>query len=121
MEKLGALKIFVVVMLSVLVLGTAEAQDRRNFWLLNNTRMTITRVYVSPHESGVWGNDVLGQLPGVPHGIGTLISFDSAGPTSCYFDFRLVFEDGTTNIYRQGHNLCTTRAVQFNQGNLTAF
>ena len=91
----------------------SQDMDARNFWFLNNTGSQVDRVYVSPHESGRWGRDVLGS-EALPTGIGTVISFDPEVRTSCYYDFRLVFHDGHSQVYTQGRNLCVLHAVQFN-------
>ena len=100
----------------VILLGTEVSfgQDQRNFWMLNNTGQVISRFYVSPHDSNYWGNDVLGSGR-LPNGIGAVISFTSSVRTSCVMDFKLVFEDGTEQTYRQGRNVCSLGAVQFNR------
>ena len=102
-------------LVSGLVLPTdVGAQDRRNFWALNNTQRKISEFYVSPHESGKWGRDVLGDAS-LPHGIGTVITFDDFIDSSCTMDFKLVFTDGTEQTYEQGRNVCLLGAVQFNR------
>ncbi len=114
----------VVVLLSLVgaisLLGYARGhnQDRRNFWLLNNTDHTISRFYVSPHESDSWGSDILGNAE-LPNGLGTIITFESASRSSCVMDFKLVFRDGSSQLYRQGRNVCTLGAVQFNRDTST--
>lgn len=110
MKKLAGLSLVVAV-----VLGGArlQAQDWRNFWLVNNTGKRIMQFYVSPHESGIWGGDVLG-LTTLPDGEQTFISFHSDRPSSCLMDFKLVFSDRTTQTYTQGRDVCQLRAVQFN-------
>ena len=65
----------------------AQRVDQRNVWVLNNTNREISQLYVSPHESERWGQDVLGQVT-LPHGLGTVVSFDSRSATSCVMDFR---------------------------------
>jgi hypothetical protein len=94
--------------------GISVGQDRRNFWLLNNTGQVISNFHVSPHESNHWGKDVLGTGD-LPNGIGAVISFASGVRTSCVMDFKLVFDDGTEQTYRQGRNVCSLGAVQFNR------
>lgn len=100
---------------AALLLGGArlQAQDQRNFWLLNNTGKHITEFYVSPHERFVWGTDALG-LSTLPDSRRTLIYFDPAWRSSCVMDFKLVFSDGTSQVYLQGRNVCQLTAVQFN-------
>ncbi len=102
----------------VILLGPGGAQgqqqDRRNFWLLNNTGQVISRFYVSPHESGRWGRDVLGRAE-LMNGLGVLIVFEPDTISSCYMDFRLVFVDGSSQTYEQGRDVCQLSAVQFDR------
>lgn len=89
-----------------------RAADQRNFWFLNNTGRQIEQVYVSPHESGYWGSEVLG-VAALPDGTGTVIVFSRNYRTSCVFDFKLVFDDRTVQIYTEGRNICSLHAVEF--------
>ncbi|HEV2913334.1 MAG TPA: hypothetical protein VGX92_08460 [Pyrinomonadaceae bacterium] len=54
---------FVVVLcaLSMLLVPTAFTQGRQDFTLVNDTGVTINELYVSPHSSNDWEEDVLGQ------------------------------------------------------------
>lgn len=103
-----------LIALVMLLPTTSQSQDRRNFWLLNSTGKTISEFYVSPHESDNWGQDILGRAE-LPNGVGTLIVFTPNLQTSCVMDFKLVFNDGTRQIYDQGRNVCVLGAVQFNR------
>lgn len=105
---------FLVAALILVGYAGSQGRDARNFWVLNNTGKKISRFYVSPHESYSWGSDVLGQAE-LPNGIGALISFDSSIRSSCTMDFKLVFDDGSEQLYRQGRNVCLLVAVQFNR------
>jgi hypothetical protein len=100
---------------AALLLGCTgvQAQDPRNFSLLNNTGKQIREFYVSPHEVGDWGPDGLGVTT-LPDGWRTLISFDRGGLSSCVMDFKLVFSDGSKQFYAQGRDVCRLNAVQFN-------
>lgn len=91
-----------------------QAQDPRNISVVNNTGKQITLLYVSPHESGVWGDDVLGPTDTLPDGWQTTIYFNPASRSSCVMDFMLVFSDGSRQVYTQGRNVCRLSAVQFN-------
>ena len=112
--KLSALCLVVAVAITLLANTSSYAQDERNFWVLNNTGKTITRLYISPHEGASWGNDILGQSE-LPKGMGTMIYFDTDVRTSCLMDFKLVFRDGSEQTYMQGRNVCLLGAVQFNR------
>jgi hypothetical protein len=95
------------------VTSHARRVDQRNVWVLNNTNREISELYVSPHESDRWGQDVLGQVT-LPHGVGTVISFDSRSASSCIMDFRIVYRNGSVQVYNDGRNVCQILAVQFN-------
>jgi hypothetical protein len=108
-----ALGLVLAVLLGTLGTGAQSRTDRRNFWALNNTGKVIRALNVSPHERNHWGPNVLNGTR-LPNGIGTTIKFDPEVPSSCYFDFRLTFEDGDVQLYQQGRNICALGAVQFN-------
>jgi len=103
-----------VLVLLVAAAGTVKSRqtDRRDFWALNSTGKEIREFYVSPHESTKWGSDVLGRAT-LPNGVGTIITFSPEARTSCIFDFKLVLEDGTSETYTQGRNVCRVDAILF--------
>jgi hypothetical protein len=74
----------------------ASALDR---WieLTNNTRMPIVEVYISPVRSEHWNIDLLGYDYLAPAS-SVLVNIDDR--TGCRFDFKTVFDDGTTQIRR---------------------
>lgn len=121
--KLTSARMYVVLftlLMTTVAIESSAAQDLRNFWFLNNTGKTIERIYVSPHESFNWGDDVLGSA-NLPDGLGTIIRFNPRSRSSCYFDFRLIFRDRTMQTYVNGWNLCAVHAVQFNDGKSEVF
>jgi len=90
-----------------------NSADRRNFWVLNNTGRTITSFFVAAHGTDApWGNDVLGTAT-LPDSLGTAVYFHD-NQSSCMYDFRVGYSDGTHQDYLQGRNLCQVHAVQFN-------
>ncbi len=102
------------VLAAFLVLPAVAAvaqQDRRNFWALNNTGKEISRFYVSPHTTTDWEEDVLGSDT-LPYRLGVMIVFHGARST-CFYDFKIVFADGSYQIYNQGRDLCSNVAVHF--------
>lgn len=115
------MKVKAVLMSSVLVMAlslgaaSSRAVDQRNFWFLNNTSKTITRIYIADHTrpGSSWSNNILGQAT-LPHGIGTAVYFRSDIASSCVIDLKLVFNDGTEQTYTQGRNVCLYPAVAFN-------
>jgi hypothetical protein len=93
--------------------GRADA-DRRNFWLVNDTGETIREVHLSAHGTDdAWSADVLGDaLLADGHGLKIVVY----GGSSCVIDFRIVYNDGSTEDYLQGRNLCKASAIQFYKG-----
>jgi hypothetical protein len=79
----------------------ASALDR---WveLTNNTRMTIIEINISHFGSERWGIDILGDDYLAPASSVLVNIDDGAG---CRFDFKTVFDDGTTQI-RQNVDVC---------------
>ena len=103
-----------VLVLLVVVSGVVRSRqvDRRDFWALNSTGRVVREFYVSPHESTRWGHDVLGRAT-LPNGVGTIVTFSPEAQTSCVFDFKLVYEDGSSDTYTQGRNVCRLDAILF--------
>lgn len=68
MKKLVTLKnlyriasLVALVSFSMLLTQKASAQGKQDFTLHNETGVTIAELYVSPHHSNDWEEDVLGQ------------------------------------------------------------
>ena len=100
-------------LLSGSALGQSTNGDQRDFWFLNNTGKVVVRAYVSPHTERSWGDDSLGSNDVLGDASGMLVTFNSDVSTSCVFDFRLIFDSGDVQEYRRGINLCTYRAIEF--------
>lgn len=74
----------------------ASASDRR-IELTNNTRMPIVEIYIGHARSDRWNIDLLGDDYLAPASSVLVNNEDRAG---CRFDFKTVFDDGTTQIRR---------------------
>jgi len=79
----------------------ASASDR---WieLTNNTRMPIVEIYIGHARSDRWNIDLLGDDYLAPAS-SVLVKIDDR--MGCRFDFKTVFDDGTTQI-RQDVDVC---------------
>jgi hypothetical protein len=79
----------------------ASALDR---WieLTNNTRMPIVEIYISHFGSERWDIDILGDNYLMPAS-SALVNIGDGG--RCRFDFKTVFDDGTTQI-RKNVDVC---------------
>lgn len=80
----------------------ASALDRR-LELTNNTRMAIVEVYIALVGTGRWQQDLLGDDT-VPSGSSIELNLND-GTEYCRFDFKAVFDDGTS-LVRRDVNLC---------------
>jgi hypothetical protein len=99
MFKISGLPILAGSIICVLQVATgppASALDRR-VELTNNTQMVIVEVYISHFGSGRWNIDLLGDDYLAPASSVLVNIDDGAG---CRFDFKTVFDDGTTQIRR---------------------
>jgi hypothetical protein len=47
--------------LSILLIPSAFAQGQQDFTLVNDTGVTINQVFISPHTTNDWEEDILGQ------------------------------------------------------------
>jgi len=81
----------------------ASALDR-HFELTNNTRMAIVEVYVAQVGTGRWQKDLLGDAILLPANSLLVDVDDETG--YCRFDFKTIFDDGTSLI-RRDINICT--------------
>ena len=62
LHRLRAIKMLVVVCaLSMLLLPATSAAGDQDFTLVNATDVEINAVYISPHSTNEWEEDILGQ------------------------------------------------------------
>lgn len=73
--------------------GVAHASDA-DFVLKNKTGYQIDEVYVGPHSSRNWGNDIMGSAS-LSDGQTATITFPHAS-TACKFDIKVKYNDGDT-------------------------
>jgi hypothetical protein len=86
--------------------------DQRDFTVYNETSYTIERLYVSPHSSDNWEEDVLGSdvlRPG--HHVKITFS-DSLG--YCYYDIKALYSDDTKSI-KYNVDLCSIGSFHFHE------
>ncbi|MCK0120215.1 MAG: hypothetical protein ABJO29_05145 [Yoonia sp.] len=76
----------------------------------NNTGRTIWRFYGSPTTTNSWEEDILGSEV-FPAGTSRNIDF-ADGRTSCGYDMRAEFQDGTS-IVKNNIDVCTVSLVSF--------
>jgi hypothetical protein len=89
--------------------------EQRDFWVLNDTGRIFREVYVSPHESHSWENDVLGQAS-LPSGLGFKVTFGTNYESSCEMDIKVVYSDRSSEIYDRGIDVCNLDAVDLHPG-----
>ena len=82
--------------------GPPAAALDRYVELTNNSRMTIVEIYLSHVGAQLWDIDLLGTDFLAPSRSVSVNIDEAAG---CRFDFKTVFDDGTTQI-RRNVNVC---------------
>lgn len=101
-------KIAVLASVGVAVAGTAWAQAKQDFDLVNKTGYTIDQVFVSPSDGDDWEEDVLGQDT-LGNGQKVHIRFHRAAKT-CKWDIKVVYSDGEDAEW-EDFNLCETSKI----------
>lgn len=90
---------------------TTTSSANRNVTIVNNTSSAITRFYGSNAGADSWEEDILGADV-LPAGSSVSINFDD-GSGYCHFDFKAIFNNGSSLIDRNV-DVCTTGTVTFN-------
>lgn len=88
--------------------GSALAQGKQDFTLVNRTGYAIHEVYVSPSKADDWEEDVLGRDI-LDNGESVDISF-SRKEKACSWDVRIVFEDEDDAEWT-GFDLCKVSKI----------
>ena len=97
----------------VLVGGIAHADDQdRHVKIVNDTDFTITHFYASNVAVTDWQEDILGQAVLKP-GDTVNINIDD-GSGHCKYDFKAVFDDGTSTI-KNNVDVCHVGTFRFHQ------
>jgi hypothetical protein len=113
-----------LVLLGTLSLGfwgmRAQAAGDLDFTLKNRLGVTINSVYVSPHRSSNWEEDVL-DVDVLPDGRNVTIRFPS-GARDDLWDLKVVDTSGRAYEWRKGFNLrqISEITVYFSQGQAIA-
>jgi hypothetical protein len=104
MFKIAAPPIIAGAILCALQAATGPPASALDQWveLTNNTRMTIVEIYISHLGAQLWDIDLLGTDFLAPAS-SVWTSIDCA--VGCRFDFKIVFDDGITQI-RRNVNVC---------------
>ena len=104
MFKIAAPPIIAGAILCALQAATGPPASALDQWveLANNTRMTIVEIYISHVGAQLWDIDLLSTDFLAPASSVWSSIHDTAG---CRFDFKTVFDDGTTQI-RRNVNVC---------------
>jgi hypothetical protein len=94
-NSLRPLRVLVAVcLLALLVSVPAGAQGKQDFTLVNQTGVEIHELYVSPHKSDDWEEDVLGQDT-LPSGDSVTIHF-SPKEKAKLWDLKVVDKEGNS-------------------------
>ncbi len=101
-------KFIMVSLLSLCAATPALAQGKQDFTLVNRTGYPINEVYVSPHQSNDWEEDVLGSDV-LNSGQYVKISF-SRKVRTCKWDVQVIYSDGETSEW-ENFDLCKTSKI----------
>ena len=109
--ELDVARVAALAIASTLLLSPHSASaDQRDFTLVNNSRITITQLYVSPTSSDRWGTDQLGSNVVAPGERFTLRFPVGADGGTCMYDLKIVRSDGASFV-ESNVNLCTVATV----------
>lgn len=119
MIKSMAQKLIAIAAVSILVAGLAMAQGKQDFTLHNNTGVEIHKLFISPHSTDEWEEDILGKDT-LPDGESVEINF-SRKETAKLWDLKIVDKEGTS-IEWENLNLLEISEItlHFKDGKATA-
>lgn len=86
--------LLVICALSILLVPAAFAQGKQDFTLVNSTGVEIHQVFISPHSTDDWEEDILGQDT-LPDGESVNITFSRA-ETAAKWDLKIVDKEGNS-------------------------
>lgn len=112
-----SLRIFVLTVALMLAASVPALAYTQNFVLVNNTGSTVYNLYVSPVNSDNWEEDVLGDNVIMP-GDSSTINFN--GRSECYWDLRLVFDNGV-DLYWENIDLFSISRITINSDGTANF
>jgi hypothetical protein len=93
MVKKEMQKLVAAVAISFLVASVALAQGKQDFTLHNNTGVEIHKLFISPHDTNEWEEDILGKDT-MGDGESLEINF-SRKETTKLWDLKIVDKEGT--------------------------
>ena len=104
--------LLVVLTLTGLASGAANAQEDRRVRIINETSHTIVRFFGSNAGTTDWEEDILGDDVLAP-GQSVVINFDD-GTGYCKFDFKAEFSDGD-EVVKSGIDVCEISSFRFTE------
>ena len=102
MKRVLAMLACVGAVMGCTALLRAEGTDN-NFTLVNKTGYTLDKVFVSPHDTKEWGEDIMGKDV-VPDGESVHITFHPKADASI-FDLKVVYKDDNSEVVWQNLEL----------------
>jgi hypothetical protein len=94
MVKTKIQKLVAVMAVTLLVASLAAAQGKQDFTLHNNTGVEIHKLFISPHDTNEWEEDILGKDT-LADGDSLEINF-SRKETAKMWDLKIVDKEGTS-------------------------
>lgn len=93
---------------AVFLAPAVAAAGDQDFTLNNKTGYTVSEVYVSPHNTSNWEEDVMGDDT-LENGQSVKISF-SRDTDACVYDLKVTYDDDTSATWTN-FNLCTISSI----------
>jgi hypothetical protein len=100
---------FAALLAILLLLNTANAQDKKTFTVTNQSGYTLTAVSFSPHDANNWGQNLVAKNK-------TVLNTESIefkqimDPANCMYDIKFTSDEGN-DYYMKNVNLCKSTTL----------
>jgi hypothetical protein len=103
-----------------LLAGSLQAAEACNktFTLYNRSDNSIVQLYVAPHSSDVWEDDVLQNTTSVEPDMNRRINMSADTRDVSLYDVRAIFDDGT-KVVGGKINLCRAQSIYIYDSSVT--
>jgi hypothetical protein len=96
---------------TVALMAQSALADKADFWVRNDSSITISELYLSASNRDSWDNDLLGSSI-LESGERFQVTFGDSSSNTCLYDIRAVFSDGQA-VEDYQVNVCTNDYYTF--------
>ena len=100
----------VVIAATALLLPVAALSCDKNFTLYNETDSSILHLYVSPHQSNTWEDDLIANTSSIEPDTSWHINMEADNRDFSIYDLKAVMDDGT-KVEGASINICRATKV----------